>query len=319
MTQIATPTSTGITRVPVATIANGHTLELVIHTIRGGAGDGPRLGLMAGIHGDEPIGVETARRFVEELETDSFRGELAVLPVANPYAFQNLSRNTPLDMNNLNRVFPGAPDGMLTEQLAHAICEHWLPRFDFLIDMHSGGNLATVDYVYLHDDGELSRAFGCELLFHGPSFPGSFGDYARDHGVQTVVSELGGGQQRNKHYVEKGVRGIRNVMKHLGMLEGLPELPERQVVVDEMRVLRPRHGGIMLSEAGPERLGEEVAQGAVLARVLSPYTFEELDILTAPFDPTLLVLVREAVTKVDPGDYGFMVANGATATTVGDR
>ena len=50
-----------IAHVPVATIANGHTLELVIHSIRG-AGDGPTLGVMAGIHGDEPLGVETVRR-----------------------------------------------------------------------------------------------------------------------------------------------------------------------------------------------------------------------------------------------------------------
>ena len=69
-----------IAHVPVATIANGHTLELVIHSIRGGAGEGPTLGVMAGIHGDEPLGVETVRRFVEELDVDSFRGELALLP-----------------------------------------------------------------------------------------------------------------------------------------------------------------------------------------------------------------------------------------------
>lgn len=303
-----------IAHVPVATIANGHTLELVIHSIRGGAGDGPTLGVMAGIHGDEPLGVETVRRLVEVLDVGAFRGELALLPVANPYALQSLTRNTPLDMSNLNRVFPGSPDGMLTEQLAHAICEHWLPRLDYLIDLHSGGNLATVDYVYLHDDGALSRAFGCEILFRGPSFPGSFGDHAREHGVPTVVSELGGGQQRNEHYVGKGLRGIRNVMKQLGMLDGEPELPERQVVVDELVVLRPHHGGLMLSEVDPSRLGEEVPKGTVLGRVVSPYTFEELETVTAPFDPALLVLVREAVTKVDPGDYGFMVANAATAS-----
>ena len=42
---------------------------------------------------------------------DAFRGELALLPVANPYAFQSLTRNTPLDMSNLNRVFPGSWTG----------------------------------------------------------------------------------------------------------------------------------------------------------------------------------------------------------------
>jgi hypothetical protein len=300
----------------VAAIANGHVLELITHTIRGGAGDGPTLGLVAGIHGDEPLGVETLRRLVTELEPDSLAGELFVIPVANPYALQSLTRNTPIDMNNLNRLFPGDPDGMLTEQLAHAIVEQVVPRCDYLVDLHSGGNLATVDYVYLHDDGGLAESFGCEILFRGPSFQGSLGDHARSNGVPTVVSELGGGQQRNEHYVEKGLRGIRNVMKRLAMLPGRPEVPERQVVVDELIVLRPHQGGLMISGVGPERLGEEVPVEAELGRIVSPYTFEVLETVSAPFDPTLLVLVREQMTKVDPGDYGFMVANGATARPV---
>jgi uncharacterized protein len=303
-------------RVPVATIANGHTLELVTHRIRGGAGDGPTLGLIAGIHGDEPLGVETIRRFVSDLDPASFAGSLFVLPVANPYAFQALTRNTTVDMSNLNRIFPGDPDGMLSDQLAHAIVEQIVPNCDYLIDFHSGGNLATVDYVYLHDDLGLAEAFGCEILFRGPSYAGSLGDYARKNGVPTIVSELGGGQQLNGHYLQKGLRGIRNVMKKLEMLDGDPERPGRQVVVDELIVLRPHHGGLMLSEVEPARLGESVAKGTVLGRIVSPYTFEELETVTTPFDPSLLVLVREAVTKVDPGDYGFMVANGATAVPV---
>ena len=305
-----------IDRVAVAQLANGHQLELVIHRLIGGAGDGPRLGLIGGIHGDEPLGVEMVRRVLNSLEADRFKGEIAALPVANPYAFQSLTRNTPLDMNNLNRVFPGDPDGMLTEQIAHAICEQLLPQCDFLIDFHSGGNLATVDYVYLHDDRGLAKAFGCEILFEGPSYAGSFGDYARNNGVPTVVAELGGGQQRNDYFLEKGVRGARNVMKALEMLEGAPELPPSQLVVHEMALIRPHHGGLLLSTVDASRLGERVAAGSELARVVSPYTFEVLETMTAPFDPTLLVLVREPVTKVDPGDFGFIVGNGETSTPI---
>ncbi len=302
-----------VERVPVAPIANGHTLELVVHTIEGD-GDGPTLGLVAGIHGDEPLGVETIRRFLEELP--SFRGRLVALPVANPYAFQALTRNTTLDMNNLNRVFPGTRDGMLTEQLAAAIVETLVPRIDYLIDLHSGGTLPTVDYVYLHDDNGLAEAFGCEILFHGPSYEGSLGDYARKHGVPTVVSELGGGQALNEHYIQKGLRGIRNVMIKLGMLDGEIVVPERQVVVEELIILRPHAGGLMLCNFDPTHLGESIAQGTELARTVSPYTFETLETFTAPFDPTLLVLTRDAVSKTDPGDYGLMVANGATARPV---
>ncbi|MEX1358166.1 MAG: succinylglutamate desuccinylase/aspartoacylase family protein [Gaiellaceae bacterium] len=296
----------------MAWLANGHELELVIHRLHG-AEDGPTLGLVGGIHGDEPLGVETVRRVVSGVLDGDFRGAIVALPVANPYGFQALTRNAPIDMTNLNRVFPGHPDGMLSEQVAHAICERFLPMCDYLIDFHSGGNLATVDYAYLHDDQGLGREFGCEILFAGPSYAGTLGDYARRNGVPAVVPELGGGQQRNDHYLAKGIRGARNVMKAIGMLDGEPEIPFGQRIVHEVELVRPHHGGLLLSAVDATRLGEAVAAGTELGRVVSPYTFEVLEVLTAPFDPSLLVLVREQVTKVDPGDFGFIVANGATA------
>lgn len=304
-----------IARVPVATLSNGHRLDVVVHRLAGAA-DGPTLAVIGGIHGDEPLGVETVRQLLSSLEHDDFRGEVVAIPVANPYAFQSLTRNTPLDMTNLNRVFPGDPDGVLTEQLAHVIVDQLVPGCDALVDFHSGGNLATVDYVYMHDEGPLSTAYGCEIIYRSASFSGTLGDYARSKGVKVVVSELGGGQQLNEHYIAKGVRGARNVMKTLGMLDGEPELPERQVIVGEMAYIRPHQGGMMLSNVTAAQLGQEVEMGFELASIIDPSTFEVLEVVTAPFDPSLLVLVREPVTRVDPGDYGFIIADGATAEVV---
>src|SRR5581483_109182 len=286
--------------------ANGHHLELPLHRVRG-TGDGPRLGVIAGIHGDEPLGVEIVRRLVVELEPGAFRGELLAIPVANPYAFAALTRHTPIDAANLNRSFPGRADGTLSEQLAHVICTELLARCDRLVDVHSGGNLATVDYVYVGSDRALAKAFGCEILYAGEAPAGSLAAHAGGRGVATLIVELGGGQQRNEHFVEKGVRGIRNVMTHLGMLDGEPGFPPEQVVVDELADLKPHQGGLMLSRFGPARLGEAVPAGTELARVVSPYSFDVLEAIAAPFEPTLLVLVREAVTKVVVGDFGFIV------------
>jgi predicted deacylase len=303
-------------RARVATLSNGHPLDVVVHRITG-VGDGPRVAMIGGIHGDEPLGVETVRQILLGLEHEEFAGEVLAIPLANAYAFQTLTRNTPLDMSNLNRVFPGDPNGVLTEQLASTIVDELLCDVDVLIDFHSGGNLATVDYVYMHDDGRLSSAFACEIIYRSPSFAGSLGDYARSQGVTVVVSELGGGQQRNDYYLAKGVRGARNVMKALAMLEGEPELPERQVIVDRMTYIRPHQGGMMLSNVTADRLGEEVPGGFELATIIDPATFEELETITAPYERSLLVLVREPVTKVDPGDYGFIIADASSATPVG--
>jgi uncharacterized protein len=313
---VASSARRALETVPVATLANGHRLALHLHVVEG-ARPGPTLGLTAGIHGDEPLGCETVRRVLEAVDPDTLAGTIVALPVVSPYAYQALSRNTPPDMSNLNRVFPGSRDGTFSDILAATACETMLERAEHVVDFHSGGNFATVDYVYIHDDdAELARAFGCELLYRGPSFPGSFGDHARRRGVPTVVSELGGGQQRTAHYLDKGVRGALNVMRHLRMLEGDVELPERQRIVTEMRVIRPHHGGVLLSRHGAAELGQVIAGGDELGRLISPFTFEELEIIRAPFEQSILVLTREPITNVEVGDYGYMVADGANAEPV---
>jgi predicted deacylase len=305
-----------IDMLPIATLANGHRFELAVHEVRG-AQDGPTLGVTAAIHGDEPLGVEIVRRLLAELDPGAMRGTVLAMPVVNPYAYQANTRNTPLDMSNLNRVFPGDPHGMLSEQLAHVVCDRFLPRLDYLVDLHSGGTYPTVDYVYIHDEGaELSYAFGQELLYRGTSYPGSLGQVARDRGIPCVVSELGGGQQREEHFIERGLRGIRNVMRSLGMVEGAVERPPRQLVMSELANMHPHQGGMLVSEVTVDQLGAGIPRGTVLGRVLSPLTFETLEVVEAPFEPSLVVLIRPGTTRIDPGDYMYMMGNGATAEEV---
>jgi uncharacterized protein len=298
-------------RVPVATLSNGHDFGLFVHTVQG-RGDGPRLGVVAGTHGDEPVTVETVRRLLLELEQLPLRGSVAAIPCTNPYALHALARNTPVDGADLNRQFPGDPNGTFSQQLAHAIWQE-VRTWDYLVDFHGSGNDSTVDYLYMHDEGALAKAFGCEILYEGVSHPGSLGKLAMDSGIPSLVSELGGGQQRNTYYLEKGVRGGLNVLKHLGMLDGVPELPERQLIVSEKVTLAPHHGGLMVSDFDAGSLCHTVAKDTWLARIYETATLEELEVLRAPFEESILILVRERFSTVDAGDYSFMIANGAGA------
>lgn len=308
-----------VERIPVTRLSNGHDVELVVHVVRGSK-DGPKLAMFGGIHGDEPLGSEAVRRVLQQIDPGQIAGTIVAVPVANPYAFEAGKRVTPADGINLNRIMPGDSDGSLTEQLGAQLARILEGGCTHFIDYHSGGNLACVDYSYIHEAGaEMSRAFGCQVLYSHESYVGSATDYALGRGIRSMVSELGGGQYNTEYFLDRAVSGTFNVLRTIGMLDGEVTPPrDDQVIVTTLTVLRPRVGGLLLAESGADRIGEVLPAGTVLGRVVDPYTFRELQVLSAPYDPTYLVLSRTSVTQVSPGDYGFMVADGATAKPAGE-
>jgi len=305
-------------RIPVTTLASGHDLFIPLHRLEGAA-PGPTLGLSAVVHGDEPLTNEVVRRVLTQIDPTELRGTILAVPVTNPLAFQALTRHTPIDQLDLNRNFPGSPTGWLSEQIAHVLATRFVAQLDVHVDLHTGGIYPTVDYVYIFERSrELSLAFGSRYLFE-PSTPyqGTFAVPAAQKGIPFFTAELGGGSFLDQHYLEHGVRGVRNVLKQLGMLQGEVERPPEQIVVTEMAVLRPRFGGVLYPELGLDQLGKEVAGGTLLGRVVSPYTFETLEEIRAPYERGVIILLRGGMMRVHPGDYGYMVANLATARPAG--
>lgn len=298
---------------PVARMASGMDLRIALHVLQGAA-EGPTVAITAAIHGDELIPVEIVRRVLARLDPASLRGRILAVPVANPLAFETFTRHTPTDMHNLNRVFPGTADNWISELIARALVERLLWEADAFVDLHSGGAVPTVDYVYQLNAPELSRAFGFATLYRGSSYPGSFGTQVIEKtGKPVVVAEVGGGGQLDARYIERGVRGVLNVLRKLAALPGPADPPPAQTLLTKMQILRPRHGGVLHPAVGADRLGESVPCGELLGRLVDPQTFETLEEYRAPFDPTLLVLVRGVLSKVHPGDYAYMLGDLASA------
>lgn len=306
-----------VERIPVATLVNGSTLSLTIHTF--GGGDGPVVGLSAAIHGDETIGPEVLRRLAGLLEgpDGELHGTIRMLPVGNPLAYETNTRNTPTDHVNLNRSFPGDPHGWLTEQLAAKIAQHFLTDLDAYVDFHSGGAYPVVDYVYLTSAPQLSRAFGTRLLYHPKEpYPGTTATVADERGIPSVTVELGGGLHQEEQYARRNLDGLLNVLRRVGVLGGQPRPAPEQVLLHDLVVLRPHHGGILVPEVRVPDLAREVPSGTVLGRIYSPYTFELLETVTAPFERSLLVLLRDNLAPIHPGSYMYMVGDASTAETL---
>lgn len=299
-----------IHRHPVSVFANGCEAVLHVHEIAG-ARKGPTIGISAAIHGDEQTGPQIILDFARGLDESKLAGRLLIVPVANPLSFEANTRHSPIDDLNLNRLFPGEARGWYSEQLARVITNHFLDKVDVLIDIHAGGRLPTVDYVYIRNDEGLSRSFLSKVLYKsksgmsGTMYAGTAASVTDARGIPSVVIECGGGPIDQRGYVKRGVAGLANMLRHLKVLDGAEIPPPPQITVGGIEIIRPTRGGFMEVEAPP--LGERIAKGAVLGRVVSPYTFETLETILNPVDNGVMILAHLDRTLTQPGDYGFMV------------
>ncbi|MEM7442915.1 MAG: succinylglutamate desuccinylase/aspartoacylase family protein [Pseudomonadota bacterium] len=306
-------------RRPVFTnMADGSEGCLHLHEVVGGQGDGPTIGISAVIHGNEPTGAQIILELSRLLADLPLRGRLLILPVANPWAFAVNHRFTPIDELNLNRVFPGEPGGWFSDLLAQAISREFLEKIDVHIDLHSGTDRPTVDYVYLLNDEGLSRSFGSTVLYRpkegltGTTYSGTTKSVTVDkRGIPASVIELGGGIVDQAPYVKRGVDGVLNMLRYLGAIVEDPAPPPSQTVVHSITLVRPGQGGFLETEAPP--LGEEIAGGAVLGRVFSPYTFDQLEEIINPVEQGIMILSHLSRNLVQPGDYGYMIGDLAGA------
>ena len=302
----------------VTTLLNGQKLVLPVHEFVGEA-DGPTLGISATLHGDEILPIEILRLFAQEIVDLQFRGKILMLPVANPPALGTFTRNNPIDMLNLNRVFPGSEGGWISEQIAKVITDHYLSEVDCLLDFHSGGAVPTVEYTVCYERGrEMGRVFGQKVFYENPNMlPGSLAHYMdKQLGKPVTIIEVGGGGERNDYYIAEGLKGIKNVMKYLQMLNGDPVLPKEQILLRDLCVVRARNGGIFIPKVGLECMNSVFAKGKTIGEIYSPYTFEKLETFTGKYERNLIVLLRAGKCQIESGDYTYMLGNMDTAKII---
>lgn len=300
------------------THADGSDATLIMHELIGEQ-DGPTIGISGSIHGNENAGSQAIVDLFNILKTMPIKGRILLLPVANPRAMALNRRFTPLDELNLNREFPGNANGSYSQQLAHAISTNFLEKIDKHIDLHSGTDRPTVDYVYILNDEALSRSFGSTVLYRpvedkeGTSFDGTTKTVTIDQrGISSVVVELGGGIVDQTPYVKRVVDGVLNMLRFLGTIEGDVVPAPKQIVVNEIAGIRPTQGGWLEPLCPP--LGQVIKKGELLGRVVSPYTFEVLEEIKHPYENGIMILSHLSRNLVESGDYGFMVGNMEGAT-----
>jgi len=315
--------SYGRTDLPVGRMSGGYDLKIPLHVVHG-ARPGPKLLLLGAIHGEEVFAVDVIREVLRSVPRDHLSGTVLAVPVANPPSLEGRTRNPPIDMLNLSQLFPGDPNGWITERIAAALSPV-MRTADVIIDLDGGTAERVIHYMYVKktDDRwgeqvtELSRVFGMELLYAGRFVEATVSSYAHSLGIPCVGAMIGGSLlYLDPRYLDEAVRGVFNVMRHLEMLPGAPVRPERQSLLTERVLLRVPHGGIFHPRVGVEVLNRPLKKGTVLCTVVDPYTLDEVGSLTAPYDASIPLQMRVLTSAVQPGEYAYIMANGATATAL---
>jgi predicted deacylase len=191
-----------------------------------GASAGPTLVVSAGVHGDEYEGIQTIFDVFRALDPSRMKGSFLAVPLANPPAFWNGTRTSPLDGGNLARVFPGDPAGTATQAIAYQFDQRILPRAVLYLDLHSAGvkwAMPTLVGYHANDDAAETAAqvFAAPVIWKHPTIaPGRTVSAAAARGVPSLYCEARGGGRIHPDDLTVYRRGVFNLLRHLGILDG---------------------------------------------------------------------------------------------------
>ena len=239
----------------------------------------PILLLDAAIHGDELNGIEVIIRLFEELNPMELNGTILAVPVVNSLAFRERKRMDSIDGKDLNRVFPGKRNGTVTERIAYHFFNKFVKKADFGIDLHTGmkGHLLIPHprlraYNKISPPIEYYRAIGTEIIFYHEGHPGMLNIAAEKEGIPIVCFEIGEAGRIDEYFINAGINGIINFMKYFNMLEGKPEIPEKQILLKDYIEISSDIGGIFHPKV---RAGDVIKKGRAIGIVKSPFTGEK--------------------------------------------
>ena len=227
---------------------------------------GPCILITAAIHGDEINGTGIIHDFLFGEEIVLKRGILVLVPVVNVFGFESHERYLP-DRRDLNRSFPGSPNGSMASRIADKLMVELVDKCDCAIDLHTAA-IQRTNYPNVRADlsnrdvRRIATAFGCALIIDGKGPTGSFRREATRRGCPTIILEAGEPHKIEPSLLQIGLNGIRNILVDFDMLDGEIEKPPFQALVRKTHWARATVGGILKFHVSP---GDFVNKGQPLA------------------------------------------------------
>jgi uncharacterized protein len=286
-----------------------------------GSGDGPVLTVIAGVHGCEYASMAGVRRWLRALEKQELRGLVRAVPVLNLTAFATRTPFVvPEDGRNLNRCFPGNPDGTLAERLAYDAFSQLISGSDAYIDAHCGDMVEALQPFALYEAGpaeararDLATAYGLPYVIRqekgpGQAVSGTSSGAAAEAGIAAITAEAGGCGLVEEYAVAQHAAGLNAVLSLLGMTDddGAGREPVRPpTYLGRFLWLRCRQAGWWQPVVVA---GDSVAEGQEIGTVSTLDGAEVLETITAPADCVVMFLTSSPAVA----DDGLLIGLGAT-------
>ena len=266
---------------------------------------GPTLCLTAAVHGDELNGIEIVRRVLHDIDPDKLSGRVIGVPIVNVQGFRRGSRYLP-DRRDLNRYFPGNPNGSAAARIAHALFNDVVAHCDALVDLHTGSferaNLPQIRADLRNPDVvTLTLGFGSMVVLHSEPTVGTLRYAATKAGIPAVTVEAGGPSELELVEVKHGVKGIETLLTTLGMVKKVRLWGDPEPVYYRSSWVRADNGGILLADVS---LGSSVRKGDLLGTITDPMSNARTE-LRSPYAGRIIGMARNQV--VMPGFATFHV------------
>jgi predicted deacylase len=272
-------------------------------------GEGPRVAITAGLHGDELEGLYVCHRlaaWLEELAQNhplALLGRVELYPGLNPLGLNTLQRAVPIYDSDLNRSFPGYADGLLPQRIAAATLAH-LQGSTLVIDVHaSNPYMSEMPQVRISQGFSdvllpLARRLNLEIVWKQrqavTSLETTLAHSLNHRGVPCLGIKMGGGTGLTPTFCEQLIAGVLNLWQDLGVLDPDLELMEplhQALVIDDDHVyhLNAITSGLFVSTV---ENGTTVTANHLLGRIVSPFAGHPLAEVRSPVAGKLITLRR---------------------------
>lgn len=304
------PGQTRQIELPVVRLYTDTDMCMPVHVVRGRK-KGPVVFVSAAVHGDELNGIEIVRRLINMKTLKITYGTLILVPMVNVYGVLNQSRYMP-DRRDLNRCFPGSSKGSLAGIVANKFLKEIVEHCDYGIDLHTGAihrsNLPQIR-ANLKDEQtrELAEAFGVPVLLNSDLRDGSLRQAAVESGTRILLYEAGQALRFDELSIRAGVRGIQNVLTHLGMMPKKTRSKEKKkelklFVANTSAWVRATSSGIV---SNLKNLGDQVQKGDALAHIGNSFG-ERFGTVFA--SRSGIIIGKQNIPLVQEGDAMFHIA-----------